>query len=140
MAEEIAMACRARGGLGMGTAHDKHNDYFENMKNMKKTAFFLAAATLFLTACEPADTRLSPENLSDVNWKNGVWVMKDGRSGFFVTAEAEKLNLAPGAKLSFAKSGERVVTQVQVAPPYVNVFVDGPLDPEGDGYPNKVSR
>jgi hypothetical protein len=81
---------------------------------------------------------MSPEQLSDVNWKNGVWVQKDGRNGFFITADAGKVKVSTGTKLSFAKSGERVVTDIALSPPYINIFVDMPLDPEGDGFPNKV--
>jgi len=45
-----------------------------------------------------------------------------------------------GEKLRFAKSGERTITEVIVAPPYINVYVDKQLDPEGDGFPNRIIK
>lgn len=121
---------------------------------MKKASIFMFAASLLLSACNSSDNKsslspekltdnkssLSPEKLSDANWKNGVWILKDGRNGFFIAADAGKVQLPVGAKLTFAKSGERVVTEVVVSTPYINIYVDKPLDPDGDGFPSKVTQ
>ena len=105
---------------------------------MKKSVFFVLAASVIMSSCGFFESTLAPEQLSDANWKNGVWVQKDGRNGFFITADAGKVNVKVGTKLIFAKSGELIVTEVAVTPPYINIYVNKPLDPEGDGFPNKV--
>ncbi len=106
---------------------------------MKKTVALLLAVGSFLTACGSSEVQLTPENLTDANWKNGIWI-KDGRNGFFITADAGKVKVPVGSKLLFAKSGERIVTEVLVSPPYINIYVDKQLDTEGDGFPNKVTK
>lgn len=82
---------------------------------------------------------VTPENLSNDSWKNGIWIEKKELNGFFYTGDASN---APkvGSHLTFAHSGDRVVTDVVIKAPYVNVYVDKPLDPAGDGYPNKVKQ
>jgi len=82
---------------------------------------------------------MTPENLSNESWKNGVWIEKNGLNGFFMTGNA---STAPkvGSHLTFAQSGDRIVTDVVVKAPYVNVYVNKPLDPVGDGFPNKVKQ
>jgi hypothetical protein len=107
---------------------------------MKQKNILLSAFVLLVTACSPSEVQLSPEKLSDTNWKNGIWTVKDGRNGFFISADAGKVQLQAGTRLKFAKSGERTVTAVSVTPPYINIFVDKPLDPDGDGFPNKVVK
>ena len=88
----------------------------------------------------PARAELTPENLTDATWQNGVLIEKNGLNGFFVTGDATKVPVSAGAHLNFAKSGDRIVTDVVVKAPYVNIYVDKPLDPVGDGYPNKVKQ
>lgn len=111
---------------------------FKNVSDAVKrfVAIFLFAV---LAACGMGASSLAPENLSDQNWKNGIWVQKDGGNGFFVKGSPEDIKVVASTKLVFAKSGERVVTKVVVSGPYINIFVDKPLDPEGDGYPNKIA-
>lgn len=82
---------------------------------------------------------MTPENLSNDSWKNGIWIEKNGLNGFFFTGNASN---APkvGTHLNFAHSGDRIVVDVVIKAPYVNVYVDKPLDPVGDGFPNKVKQ
>jgi hypothetical protein len=104
--------------------------------------FLLLSSVFFIaiSACSKAGIEIQPVNNSDVNWKNGVWIQKDGRSGFFINQTPDVGSFSVGEKLKFAKSGERNITEVVVVPPFINVYVDKPLDPEGDGYPNKINR
>lgn len=111
---------------------------FKNVSNTVKVAVAISLAVL-LVACGMGVSSFVPENLSDQNWKNGIWIQKDGGNGFFVKGSIDDIKVAASTKLIFAKSGERVVTKVVVSGPYINIFVDKPLDPEGDGYPNKVA-
>jgi hypothetical protein len=107
---------------------------------MKKNVSLILSSLLVLSACGSSDNQLTPEKLTDTNWKNGVWILKDGRNGFFITADSTKVQVSVGNVLKFSKSGERVVKDVIVSPPYINIYVDKPLDPEGDGFPNNVIR
>lgn len=107
------------------------------MKN--KLSLIAVMFSVVIGGCGLGDSHLIPEKLSDQNWKNGVWIQKDGKHGFFFSGDASKVKVKTGANLVFAKSGERSVTEVTVSGPYVNVFVNKPLDPEGDGWPNKVT-
>ena len=107
---------------------------------MKKLTITILAICVFLSGCNSSNNDLMPEKLSDNNWKNGVWILKDGRNGFFITADPALVKVSVGEKLMFAKSGDRIVTEVVVSPPYINIYVDRPLDPEGDGFPNKVGK
>lgn len=104
---------------------------------MNKQLISAIAILMVLSGCG-GETQVAA-NISDVNWKNGVWVQKDGRNGFVIEAAPEKTDIAVSSKLEFAKSGERKVKEVVVSPPFINIFVDGALDPVGDGYPNKVA-
>lgn len=105
---------------------------------MKKSAILVFSICLFLSGCDSFQNKLTPTQLSDINWKNGIWIQKDGKHGFFITADFEKVKVPTGTKLTFAKSGARIVTEVVSSPPYINIFVDKPLDPDGDGFPNKI--
>ncbi|WP_018604632.1 hypothetical protein [Uliginosibacterium gangwonense] len=105
---------------------------------MKKIIALIFTSLLVLSACDSPNSQLTPDKLTDANWKNGIWILKDGRNGFFITSESAKPTVSVGTVLKFAKSGERVVKDVIVAPPYINIYVDKPLDPDGDGFPNKV--
>jgi hypothetical protein len=119
---------------------------------MKKALLPTLTVFVLLSACnqKPAETatpataavaraELTPENVTNTTWKNGVWVENSSMNGFFFTGDAT-VAPAKGAHLTFAKSGDRVVTDVIVKAPYVNIYVDKPLDPVGDGYPNKVKQ
>ena len=130
---------------------------------MKSTLAIVLCSALMLSACNPekpaapvapaAPTAAAsavatavagpgsavPENLTDDNWQNGVWVQKDGRNGFFFASNPSTTTITVGQKLTFSKSGERAVTEVTSNGPYVNIYVDQPLDAVGDGYPNKVT-
>lgn len=104
---------------------------------MNKQLISAIAILMVLSGC--GDGSQVAANISDVNWKNGVWIQKDGRTGFVIEATPEKAGIAVSSKLVFAKAGERTVKEVIVSPPFINIFVDGALDPIGDGYPNKLS-
>jgi len=113
---------------------------------MKKQLISALAILIVLSGCGEGNnakgTNTGPQtvaNISDQNWKNGVWIQKDGRNGLVIEAAPENAGIAVSAKLKFAKTGERTVKEVVVSPPFINIFVDGALDPSGDGYPNKVS-
>ena len=118
---------------------------------MKRSLIPVLTVLFLLTACQkaadpaasaaavaPTRTELTPENLTNETWQNGVLIEKNGLNGFFVTGDAAKVPVSVGAHLTFAKSGDRIVTNVVVKAPYVNIYVDKPLDPVGDGFPNKV--
>lgn len=120
---------------------------------MKKVIIPALSVFFLLSACnqKPAETtssstavaaraELSPENVTDVTWKNGILLKKDELNGFFIKGDAASAAPAIGSHLTFAKSGERTVTEVVINAPYVNIYVDKPLDPVGDGFPNKVKQ
>jgi hypothetical protein len=120
---------------------------------MKKVLIPALTVLFLLSACnqKPADStapaaagvaraELAPENVTDVTWKNGILIKKDELNGFFIKGDAAVAAPAIGSRLTFAKSGERTVTQVVVNAPYINIYVDKPLDPVGDGFPNKVKQ
>lgn len=122
---------------------------------MKKAILPALSVLFLLSACnqKPADgvsapaasvastgIELLPANVTDATWKNGILIKKDALNGFFVTGEASKVATAVGSHLIFAKSGVRTVTEVVINAPYVNIYVDKPLDPVGDGYPNVVKQ
>jgi hypothetical protein len=96
------------------------------------------AETVAPAATAAARHELTPANVTNETWQNGILIEKKGLNGFFVTGEVASIAPAIGAHLTFAKSGDRVITDVVVTAPYVNIYVDKPLDPVGDGYPNKV--
>lgn len=106
----------------------------------QKPAETVAPSTPATAATASARADLSPENITNQTWQNGVLIEKTGLNGFFVSGDAASVAPAKGAHLHFAKSGDRVVTEIVVNPPYVNIYVDKPLDPVGDGYPNKVKQ
>lgn len=106
---------------------------------MKKIKNILIVALLVISPSILAGNALIAENLTDVNWKKGVWILKDGRNGFFITGVLNKVNLTVGSKLKFSRSGERIITDVQEYPPFIQVFVNKPLDPDSDGFPHKIA-
>ena len=86
---------------------------------------------------------ISPLNISDDNWKNGIWANKSNPTayGFVYQSIIGDKVLKAGDKLKFKKSGFRTVLRVDVTGDYINVMVDGsPLHPEGDGYPRSIMR
>jgi len=84
-------------------------------------------------------------NYSENDWKNGV-SQRDGRSNnfYFVRLESTPVNLKVGDTLNFAKTGKTIVQKINQLEPnekgMISVFVtvDKDLDPDGDGYPNKI--
>lgn len=120
---------------------------------IKKAIIPVLTVSFLLSACEqkpatlaaqsiaaPDSSRpeLTPADVSDVTWKNGILIKKDELNGFFVMGDAAKVAPAIGSRLAFATSGVRIVREVVINAPYVNIYVDKPLDPIGDGYPHKV--
>ena len=123
---------------------------------MKSTILASLAIVTLLTACSPnpglgpapsagattaavtSRPELTPENLTDASWKNGILIQQNGLNGFFVTGDSVKMAPVKGDRLTFAQSGERIVTDVVVNDKYINIYVDKPLDPIGDGFPHKV--
>ena len=86
---------------------------------------------------------LVPVQLSDTNWKKGIWINTAIRqdAGFFVYNSARnKQRLAEAATLVFDKSGPRKILSQDETAPYINIWVEGPpLDPEWDGYPHAIA-
>lgn len=84
-------------------------------------------------------------NYSGDDWKNGV-LQRDGRSNnfYFIRHESVLIDVKVGDTLVFAKTGKAVVQKInQIAPNEkgmisIYVTVDKDLDPDGDGYPNKI--
>ena len=108
------------------------------MFNVSKFLFAISLSSVLL-ACGSDTLVLTPENVSDQNLSNGINIQKEMGNGFFVKGTPDAVKVPVGTKLSFAKSGERAVVKVVVTAPYINIYVDKPLDPIGDGYPNKVT-
>jgi hypothetical protein len=77
------------------------------------------------------------QNVSDHNWSNGVSKV---HPGFFVeNTFANRQSLRIGDYLEFASSGARVIESLEYSDNYINIFVSGDLlEPETDGFPNKV--
>ena len=75
--------------------------------------------------------RVTAADHTDVNWTHGVSVEADM---FFLDSKALADEVRPGDVLTFTGSGARTVIAVDGR----NVVVDGPLDPETDGYPNPI--
>lgn len=81
-------------------------------------------------------TALTPFNLTDENWKNGISRTK---TGFFVSNTfTNRNNFMVGGTLKFPFSGARKVTSIDYTEQYINVYLEGPvLDDIQDGYPNQ---
>jgi len=76
-------------------------------------------------------------NLTDVNWINGV-----GRSwaGFFVNNATENIERYHiGNKVRFINGDIREITQIIKSESFINIYLNGiPLDGEKVGYPNDI--
>lgn len=80
-------------------------------------------------------TKITPVDLSDKNWNNGISVNR-----FFVVNDfVGRQSLQVNGVLKFASSGVRKISALEYTESYINVTVDGaPLNSKLDGYPNAV--
>ena len=88
------------------------------------------------------DMQTTAVNLTDANWRNGVWIASP--AGMFLVEDADESaeKIAPGDALGFAKSGTRKVVRVgRGSATTVAIEVEGgSLDPEGDGHPKPIKN
>lgn len=86
------------------------------------------------------DMETTAFHLTDRNWRNGIWIAS--KAGMFFVADTDEVGkrIAPGDKISFAKSGTRNVVRVgKGTGSIISIEVEGSLDPDGDGYPNPIT-
>lgn len=101
----------------------------------------LVVMILLLMRSEPVVKGITAYNLTDKNWKNGVWTASDNAIFFIGIEKRYSRNIKVGDNLVFNKSGRRKVVEVNDSDQYVNIRVDGPkLSPDGDGYPNIINK
>jgi hypothetical protein len=92
---------------------------------------------------QPAKAEIVANNFSGSGFSKGV-LTKDGANNqfYFLVPQGGANPVSPGDTLVFAKSGEVKATKVDSTPQggqtAVFVTVDKKLDPEGDGFPNKI--
>lgn len=81
---------------------------------------------------------LSPYNLTDSNWENGISRV---RPGFFIPNTVQnRMGLSTNDTIEFPFSGMRAIASIEYTDSYINVYLDGGnLDPTRDGYPNKFT-
>jgi hypothetical protein len=94
----------------------------------------LALSQLWWTSTES----MRPHNFTDSNWRNGISLRSE--SGFFTPYSEQTWQIAQRSKnVQFAKSGSRPIDHVEKKDGWINIYVKGAaLNPEGDGYPNRV--
>lgn len=85
---------------------------------------------------------ISPLNINDANWKNGIWINKNNPNAYSFTYRSNfgEKAFKVGDKLRFYKSGIRTVLRVDFTGNYINVLVNDPLLSSEDGYPHSIVR
>ena len=92
---------------------------------------------------QPARAEIVANNFSGSGFSKGV-LTKDGANNqfYFLVPQGGTSPVSVGDTLVFAKTGEVKATKVDSTPQggqtAVFVTVDKKLDPEGDGFPNKI--
>lgn len=85
---------------------------------------------------------LRPNNFSGSGWRNGVRIESGSNCFYFLAPWTSDLEVAPGDVVEFATTGRANVIGVEASPQNglmsIFVTVDRPIDPVGDGFPNKV--
>lgn len=85
---------------------------------------------------------LRPNDFSGSGWHNGVRIDGGSNSFYFLAPRTSDPEVVPGDVVEFATSGRANVLRVEASPQNgvlsVFVTVDRPIDPAGDGFPNKV--
>jgi hypothetical protein len=85
---------------------------------------------------------LTPNNFTGACWRNGVRTDGASNAFYFLASSVSELGVAPGDLVEFATTGSARVMRVDSSEQngLVSVFVtvDQPIDPVGDGFPNKV--
>lgn len=85
---------------------------------------------------------IRPNNFSGVGWMNGIRTEGGKNTFYFLSPRNEQSIVKVGDSLVFNKTGHAKITKVETI--YQNsklsvfVTVDHSLDPEGDGFPNRV--
>lgn len=86
---------------------------------------------------------LTPNNFSGEGWKNGVRTEDEKNVFYYLSTPHEQNLIKVGDLLIFEKTGPAKVAKVETVYQKNNlsvfVTVDHSLDPEGDGFPNRVS-
>ncbi len=92
--------------------------------------------TIKIPAFPSVDT-LTPYNLTDQNWKNGI---HRASAIFFIENTLQnRMSLSASNKILLPSSGERAITSIVYTDKYINISLEGRnLDPVVDGYPNKL--
>lgn len=85
---------------------------------------------------------ISPLNISDDNWKNGIWSNEVNPNvySFVYRANIGDKKLKVGDNLKFKISGFRSVLRIDITGEYINVLVNGPPLSHADGYPSTIIR
>lgn len=78
---------------------------------------------------------MTPYNLTDANWVNGV--SRKDASFFISDNRANARTFKPGVTITFSNGDSRTVSRIDTSGPYLNVYLDGsPMDGNEVGYPH----
>lgn len=104
------------------------------------------AKKLFHDRCEKLlggeKISITPNNFSGAGWRNGI--RTDGASNmfYFIAPRISETRFGCGDTIEFAKSGNATIVSIEPSQQNgimcVYVTVDKPIDPVGDGFPNRV--
>ena len=85
---------------------------------------------------------IRPNNFSGAGWMNGIRTEGEKNTFYFLSSQNEQPVVKIGDLVVFEKSGRAKITRVETIHQNskLSVFctVDHALDPEGDGFPNRV--
>lgn len=109
-------------------------------------SIFIVVIIYLLSGCTQQTAeraRIVANDYSDATFKNGIVTTSSKGYSFYFLADSSTANLVKvGDRLIFSKSGEAVVSKIDVVDQTgkmaVFVLVDKKLDPAGDGYPNPI--
>jgi hypothetical protein len=161
LVEEMDLSCRLiNKTFGWNLLNDMHLNVSERIDqelapqlinlieehNQLDIELYSWAKKLFHDRCEKLlggeKISITPNNFSGMGWRNGV--RTDGASNmfYFIAPRISEPYFEFGDTIEFAKSGKAGVLSVEPSQQNgvmsVYVTVDRPIDPVGDGFPNKI--